>query len=436
VNEPPQFYAWVTLIVLSMLSGTFSGLNLGLMSLTEDDLNVIIDGSTDPKEVKWAKKILPLRKKGNLLLCTLLIGNTLVNVMLTIITDPIWTFLFGGLGGFVTQLMVIAVPTTIIVIFGEICPQAYCGRNSLFVGAVSTPLVWVFVFLTYPVTKPIAVVLDKLLGREISCVLSRTMLLELVTLNVESSDHAKKSGLTQEDGRLLKGALTFKDRTVGDVMTPLSTCYFLEESTLLTHATIMDILGHGHTRVPVYSGTQSNVVAILFCKDLLGIGFERAQPLREVLASFGAERRVVRVPRAMTLNLAMDYCKRKRTHLLLICDDAHTEGGDAKVAKADAPVVGLATMEDFLEELIQDEIVDETDVWHYDRQDSTLPDGKKKAASPVNKVVVQAKGVDLTAHLRKLAPVVEPQRLPPTQSTPSTSAVVAAAAAPATALQA
>ena len=32
-----------------MLSGTFSGLNLGLMSLTEDDLNVIIDGSSDPR---------------------------------------------------------------------------------------------------------------------------------------------------------------------------------------------------------------------------------------------------------------------------------------------------------------------------------------------------------------------------------------------------
>ena len=36
------------------------------------------------------------------------------------------------------------------------------------------------------------------------------MLLELVTLNVESKDHNKKSGLTKEDGKLLKGALTFK----------------------------------------------------------------------------------------------------------------------------------------------------------------------------------------------------------------------------------
>ena len=34
---------------------------------------------------------------------------------------------------------------------------------------------------------------------------------------VESAAHAKGSGLTKEDARLLGGALTFKDRTVGEV---------------------------------------------------------------------------------------------------------------------------------------------------------------------------------------------------------------------------
>ena len=104
-------------------------------------------------------------------------------------------------------------PSRAVVIFGEIIPQAYCGRNSLFVGALSVPLVWVFLVVTYPLTKPIALVLDYLLGREISNVLSRQMLLQLVNLNVESADHNKKSGLTKDDHKLLKGALTFKDRT-------------------------------------------------------------------------------------------------------------------------------------------------------------------------------------------------------------------------------
>ena len=444
-REPPPFYAWIVLLVLNMLSGTFSGLNLGLMSLTEDDLNIIIDGSSDPNEVRYAKRILPLRKRGNLLLCTLLIGNTLVNVMLAILTDPIWVFLFGeGTIGFVFSL---AVPTTLIVIFGEIIPQAYCGRNSLFVGAISVPLVWAFVVATYPLTKPIALILDKLLGREVSNVFSRQMLLELVELNVEDTAHSKSSGLTKDDGKLLKGALTFKDRLVGDVMTPMGRCFLLPDTTKLDEAAFMAILEKGHTRVPIYTGDDpANVTAILFAKDLLGIGYERGSPLKGVLDSFEASKRVVRVARSTKLNVAMDHCKRMRTHLLCVVEDdpdaalaasasstptsspgnkqgskkgkgnGGEEGASQKVedqmpapVRADAPVIGLATMEDFIEELIQDEIVDETDAWYYNRQEESLQPSRleekssfQKKAAPVKKVAVKSVGIDLTAHLRSL----------------------------------
>ena len=44
-------------------------------------------------------------------------------------------------------------------------------------------------------------------------------LIELIKLNVESAVHARASGLTKADGKLLGGALTFKDHTVGEVQT-------------------------------------------------------------------------------------------------------------------------------------------------------------------------------------------------------------------------
>mmetsp|Transcript_10755 Transcript_10755/g.31521 ORF Transcript_10755/g.31521 Transcript_10755/m.31521 type:complete len:94 (+) Transcript_10755:132-413(+) len=46
----PQPYSYAVLVVLSLLSGVFSGLNLGLMSLTVEDLNIIIASSTDQKK--------------------------------------------------------------------------------------------------------------------------------------------------------------------------------------------------------------------------------------------------------------------------------------------------------------------------------------------------------------------------------------------------
>jgi CBS domain containing-hemolysin-like protein len=180
-------------------------------------------------------------------------------------------------------------------------------------------------------------------------------------------EHAKASGLTHEDGKLLKGALTFKDRSVGDIMTSLDSVYTLPEDTVLDEEALLGILTRGHSRVPITkAGAPDQIVALLFCKDLLGIGYERREKLSDIAASFHADERVVRVARSMRLNEAMEFCKVRRTHLVHVVDEPSPASGwtSGEVVDKAAPIIGVATMEDFIEELIQDEIVDEDDEWH------------------------------------------------------------------------
>ena len=105
--------------LLLFLSGLFSGLNLGLMTLDKTELQ-IIEKCGSPNEKKYAKSITPLRKRGNFLLCTLLLGNVMVNSTATILLDD----LSNG-------VVAVVVSTICIVVFGEIIPQAVCSRHCL-----------------------------------------------------------------------------------------------------------------------------------------------------------------------------------------------------------------------------------------------------------------------------------------------------------------
>jgi hypothetical protein len=103
------------LLVLLSFSALFSGLTLGLMSLDITGLEIVMAGD-DPDAAKYAERIYPLRKQGNLLLCTLLLGNVAVNSLMSIFSAAI----FDGTIGFLSS-------TFAIVIFGEIIPQALVG---------------------------------------------------------------------------------------------------------------------------------------------------------------------------------------------------------------------------------------------------------------------------------------------------------------------
>ena len=73
---------------LTIFKISISGLNLGLMALDQTELKIVQNTGSD-KEKEYANKIQPIRAHGNFLLCSLLLGNVLVNNSLTILLDTL-----------------------------------------------------------------------------------------------------------------------------------------------------------------------------------------------------------------------------------------------------------------------------------------------------------------------------------------------------------
>lgn len=247
----PLWLQVILICLLLVLSGMFSGLNLGLMALDPMELRIVQSCGTD-KEKKYARKIEPIRRKGNYLLCSLLLGNVLVNTTLTILLDDLTG---SGVGAIVSS-------TVGIVIFGEIVPQALCSRHGLAVGANTILLTKFFMLATFPLSYPISKLLDCILGQEIGTVYNREKLVEMLKVTEPYND------LVKEELNMIQGALELRTKTVEDVMTPLSNCFMIHSDAVLDFNTMSEIMESGYTRIPVYEEERTNIVDILFVKDL------------------------------------------------------------------------------------------------------------------------------------------------------------------------
>ncbi|KAM9770347.1 metal transporter CNNM2 isoform 4-T4 [Menidia menidia] len=259
---------WLQVIFISMLlclSGMFSGLNLGLMALDPMELQIVQNCGTE-REKNYAKKIEPVRSQGNYLLCSLLLGNVLVNTTLTILLDDI-----AGSG-----LIAVVMSTIGIVIFGEIVPQAICSRHGLAVGANTIFLTKFFMLLTFPASYPVSKLLDYLLGQEIGTVYNREKLLEMLRVTDPYND------LVKEELNIIQGALELRTKTVEDVMTPLRDCFMIPADATLDFNTMSEIMKSGYTRIPVFEGERSNIVDLLFVKDLAFVDPDDCTPLKTI----------------------------------------------------------------------------------------------------------------------------------------------------------
>ena len=315
---------WVDLaivILLVVLSGTFAGLTLALFGIKLSTLERKIRLGD-----KRAKKIYQIRKNGNLLLCTLLLGNVASYTIMAIFLGSITS---GVIAGFIA--------TALIFVFGEILPQAVFPKYALEIGAKLYWLVWISLIIFFPVAAPVAWVLDKLFGKEEPVLWSKQELGEIIKYHEDVGD-----GIIDEDEeRIILGALSFSETEAGAIMIPRKKVFYLETSTKMTSDLLEKIKESGHSRIPVYDRKDKEIKGLLYTKNLIG---ESANTPKTAWDLCSTDKLIV-VKKSLKLDNLLNLLVYHKMHLAIILDEK-------------GKFVGIATLEDIVEEILKTELED------------------------------------------------------------------------------
>jgi metal transporter CNNM len=316
----------VEVFILVGMSAIYSGLNIALMSLSRTDLR-------RKKKLgnKEAIKVLPFRENSHLSLSAILFANVAIVSANALILEHHFNGLIAGL-----------VSTLLIVVFGEVLPQAIFVKRALWFTALLSPMLRLTVWITYPVAKPLQLILDKLVGDEKHSLHSRDEL----GLIIGEHQTDGSSELDEDEVEIIQSALQLSEKTVRDIMRPIDEVFWLPIDAELNEETVDMITSHGYSRIPILSRDKSDCYGVLLMKDMVDINFT-GHPVS--VSAFTLHK-----TRVIGSRTALDTMFRKfisiHSHLVPI--------------EKDDEIIGIVTVEDLVEEILGHEIADETDHAH------------------------------------------------------------------------
>ncbi|CAI0383046.1 unnamed protein product [Linum tenue] len=297
-----QFSLYVLAVIgLVIFAGLMAGLTLGLMSLGLVDLEVLIK-SGRPLDRIHAVSVSPRTQKAySTIVCfqSLFVESQALPICLDKLAPP---------------YIAILVSVTLVLLFGEILPQAICTRYGLTVGATLAPLVRCLLVLFYPVAYPISKVLDWMLGKGHAAVLRRAELKTFV--NFHANEAGKGGDLTHDEATIITGALDLTEKTAKDAMTPISKAFSLDLDAVLNLETLNAIMTMGHSRVPVYSGSPSNIIGLILVKNLLTVDSRDSVPVRKMTI-----RKITRVSEDIPLYDILNEFQKGHSHIAVVYKD-------------------------------------------------------------------------------------------------------------------
>ena len=325
-----MIYSIIAMIILVTFSAYFSATETAFTSLNKIRMkNMANDGN------RRARQVLELSENYDNLLSTILVGNNLVNILLSSLATLLFVKMLGSSTGTTASTLV---TTVLVLIFGEISPKSIAKESPESFAMFSAPIIRVLMVVLTPVTWIFAQwkkILTRLFKKDGD---DRAMTDEELMTIVEEAE--QDGGIDAEESTLIRSAIEFMDLESIDIYTPRVdiVSVSLDESKEEIAKIFLDT---GFSRLPVYEENIDHIIGIINQKDFHNFIYNTDRSIKEIV------RPVLFITPTMKIGSLLKKLQASKTHIAIILDEF---GGTE----------GLVTIEDIVEELVGD-IWDEHD---------------------------------------------------------------------------
>lgn len=329
------FFGLVTITFLLGLSAFWSGSETALTSLSKYRVKRLMVTNKPLSGVlgQWLKS--PYH-----ILTTILVGNTLTNLVISALATLIMLSAFPALPERVSEFITWVVLTTLILIFGEITPKVYSRANPERVTLFALPALSRLVEWTRPLSWPVRK-LQETFPKLNLLPISKLAFLGLEEMRGLIAEADSAGVLAKDTSQMLERVLSLGDVSVSKIMTPVDRMEAVDIDQ--EHEKLLDrITETGRSRVPLYHGSRQNIAGFMHTKDLLLIWKKGRRFSGEMVhpAYF--------IPPEKKVYDLMKEFQSGQTHMAFVRDQFGV-------------VTGIITLEDILERIVGD-IVDEYDL--------------------------------------------------------------------------
>ncbi len=280
-----------------------------------------------------AQRVMALAGNYDRLLSTILVGNNIVNILLTSLATVFFVNLYGQSKG---ATIATVVSTIVVLIFGEISPKSLAKDHAESFAMATAPVLQGIVILLYPVNWLFS------LWKKLLSILFKSKAEQAVTEEelLTIVDEAEQGGsLNEQESDLIRRVIDFNDREAVDILIPRVDVTGIEADA--TAAELAQVFADtGYSRLPVYEDTMDRILGVVNLKDYL-LAADRHPTPRQIMQPS------VFVPPTVKIRLLLKQLQTAKSHIAIVSDEY---GG----------TLGIVTMEDILEELVG-EIWDEHD---------------------------------------------------------------------------